>query len=97
MANLVRENIDRWFEHNLDVDNRTLYMGSVDSTLDGDESGVDGFMAGYFIKGMHVLESKNKTQEITKRRTSINEEIRLKKCLSSLLSAFCDNISTCCF
>lgn len=64
MANLVRENIDRWFEHNLDVDNRTLYMGSVD-TIDGDESGVDGFMAGYFIKGMHVLESKNKTQEIT--------------------------------
>lgn len=64
MANIVRENIDRWFEHNLDVDNRTLYMGSVDS-IDGDESGVDGFMAGYFIKGMHVLESKSKTQEIT--------------------------------
>lgn len=65
MANLVRENIDRWFEHNLDVDNRTLYMGSVDATSDGDESGVDTFMAEYFIKGMHVLQSKNSTQEIT--------------------------------
>lgn len=58
MANLVRENIDRWFEHNLDVDNRTLYMGSVDS-IDGNESGVDSFMTEYFVKGMHVLEAKN--------------------------------------
>ena len=65
MANLVRENIDRWFEHNLDVDNRTLYMGSVDTSPEGDESGVDTFMASYFVKGMHVLESKNATQEIT--------------------------------
>ena len=59
MANLVRENIDRWFEHNLDVDNRTLYMGSVDISPDGDESGVDNFMTEYFIKAMHVLEVKN--------------------------------------
>ena len=65
MANLIRENIDRWFENNLDVDNRTLYMGSIDTSPEGDESGVDTFMAGYFVKGMHVLESKNSTQEIT--------------------------------
>lgn len=65
MANLVRENIDRWFDHNLDVDNRTLYMGSISATPDGDESGVDSSMAEYFIKGMHVLQSKNATQEIT--------------------------------
>lgn len=62
MANLVRENIDRWFEHNLDVDNRTLYMGSVSTTDSGDEIGVDNFMAEYFIKGMHVLESKNQNE-----------------------------------
>ena len=62
MANLVRENIDRWFEHNLDVDNRTLYMGSMDTSPEGDESGVDTFMAEYFIKGMHVLQSKNQNE-----------------------------------
>lgn len=56
----VRENIDRWFENNLDVDNRVLYMGSVKSTSDDTEAGTDHFMAEYFIKGMHVLESKNK-------------------------------------
>jgi ATP-dependent protease ClpP protease subunit len=60
MANLIRENIDRWFENNLDVDNRTLFMGSIKSTSDDYESGVDNFMAEYFIKGMHVLESRNK-------------------------------------
>ena len=60
MANLIRENIDRWFENNLDVDNRTLFMGSIKSTSDDYESGVDNFMAEYFIKGMHVLEHKNK-------------------------------------
>ena len=60
MANLLRENIDRWFENNLDVDNRTLFMGSIKSTSDDYESGVDNFMAEYFIKGMHVLEHKNK-------------------------------------
>jgi ATP-dependent protease ClpP protease subunit len=60
MANLVRENIDRWFENNLDVDNRMLYMGSIKSTSDDFETGTDNFMAEYFIKGMHVLESKNK-------------------------------------
>jgi len=57
---LIRENIDRWFEHNLDVDNRVLYMGSVKSTSDDTEAGTDHFMAEYFIKGMHVVESKNK-------------------------------------
>jgi ATP-dependent protease ClpP protease subunit len=60
MANLIRENIDRWFENNLDVDNRVIYMGSVKSTSDDVETGTDNFMAEYFIKGMHVLESKNK-------------------------------------
>lgn len=59
MANLIRENIDRWFENNLDVDNRTIYVGSISSD-DGYESGVDNFMAEYFIKGIHVLENKNK-------------------------------------
>lgn len=59
MAGIVRENIDRWYDLNLDVDNRTLFMGSVGSDNEGSETGVDNFMAEYFIKGIHVLESKN--------------------------------------
>ena len=59
MAGIIRENIDRWYDLNLDVDNRTLFMGSVGSDSEGSESGVDNFMAEYFIKGIHVLESKN--------------------------------------
>ena len=58
MAGIIRENIDRWFDYNLDVDNRTLYMGSVGKDIEGSESGVDNSMAEFFIKGLHVLESK---------------------------------------
>jgi len=58
MAGIIRENIDRWFDNNLDVDTRTLYMGSIEKDMEGSENGVDNSMAEYFIKGMHVLESK---------------------------------------
>ena len=59
MAGIIRENIDRWFDLNLDVDNRTLFMGSIHNDIESGESGVDSSMAEYFIKGMHVLDSKN--------------------------------------
>ena len=59
MANIIKENIDRWYDNNLDVDNRTLYMGSINKINDGEEAGVDSSMIEYFIKGMHVMESKN--------------------------------------
>ena len=49
MAGLIRENIDRWFEINLDVDNRTLFMGSIHNDIESGESGVDSSMAEYFI------------------------------------------------
>ena len=63
MATLTKESIDKWFNHNIDVENRVLYMGSVDRTSEY-ESGVDHLMAESFIKGLHVLESKN-DNEIT--------------------------------
>lgn len=55
MGRITRENMDRWFDLNLDVDGRTIYMGSMDS-YEGDESGVDNVMAEYFIKGLSILE-----------------------------------------
>lgn len=58
MSGIIRENIDRWFDYNLDSDTRTIYMGSVEKDLEGSESGVDHMMTEYLIKGIHVLESK---------------------------------------
>jgi ATP-dependent protease ClpP protease subunit len=51
--------IDKWFDLNVDIDTRTIYMGSTGYTFDDSETGVDHSMAEYFIKGMHTLESKN--------------------------------------
>lgn len=60
MAGLVKENIDKWFEYNLDTENRTIYLGSIDRHgASDDEPGVNHLMAEMFIKGMHVLETKN--------------------------------------
>ena len=59
------EYILNWFEQNLDIDARTIYMGSLASYEDGGESGVDNLMAEYFVKGMHLLESKNSEKPIT--------------------------------
>jgi len=53
-----KETWDKWFDNNVDFTNRTVYIGSVNNN-DGQESGVDAFMAESTIKAMHILESKN--------------------------------------
>ena len=53
-----------WFDCNLDLFTRTIYMGSLSRDYDIGESGVDNFMAEYFIKGMHTLETRNSGKEI---------------------------------
>ena len=58
------EHLVSWFEHNLDLETRTIYLGSV-TTDDEGESGVDSSMAEYFIKSMHLLENKNPESEIS--------------------------------
>lgn len=55
----MTRDLDKWFDLNVDVDTRTIYMGSLSYGDDG-ETGVDHVMAEYLIKGMHSLESKNK-------------------------------------
>lgn len=49
--------IEHWFDQNIDQETRTIYMGSITKSQDDWESGVDNFMAEYFIKGMHILNS----------------------------------------
>ena len=53
-----------WFDHNLDLDSRTIYMGSLGYSPEGGESGVDHLMSEYFIKGMHLLESRKSEGDI---------------------------------
>lgn len=54
----LKETWDKWFDNNVDLTNRTIYIGSINKN-DGLESGVDAFMAESTIKAMHVLENKN--------------------------------------
>lgn len=54
----IKETWDKWFDNNIDIPGRTIYIGSIDNN-DGLESGVDAFMAESVIKAMYVLECKN--------------------------------------
>ena len=60
----IRGYIDNWFDLNVDEETRTIYMGSVSKDYNDNETGVDNFMAEFFIKGMHILNSTS-TQPIT--------------------------------
>jgi len=53
----IKETWDKWFDNNIDIPGRTIYIGSVHEH-DGYESGVDAFMAESVIKAMHILNSK---------------------------------------
>jgi ATP-dependent Clp endopeptidase proteolytic subunit ClpP len=53
---LMLQNVLLFQEHNLDINSRTIYMGSEFATPD-DESGVDAKMAERCIKNIHILES----------------------------------------
>lgn len=56
MARLSKDHIDKFYDYDIEVDSRLLYMGSVYSDDDG-ESGVDTLMAERVIKGLTLLES----------------------------------------
>ena len=52
-----RENIELWFENNVDLHRRLIYLGSLSSDDKGNESGVDFRMSEILIKGISILES----------------------------------------
>lgn len=58
------ERTSSWFDQSLDIETRTLYMGSIGKTVDDYEPGVDNQMAEYFIKGMYLLEKHSAEKEI---------------------------------
>lgn len=63
---VLRDDIDKFFEYGIYLPNRHMYMGSVGYVDDG-ETGTDHFMAERAIKNLHILDSlaPDGTQPIT--------------------------------
>lgn len=57
MAKIIRDDIDRFFQYNIDLTNKTLYIGSLDTDFEDGETGTDHMMASYVIKGLHILDN----------------------------------------
>lgn len=57
MARINKESIDRFYDYDIHVESRTIYMGSVDNDPEHGESGTDSNMAERVIKGLHILDS----------------------------------------
>lgn len=56
MAKLIRDDLDKFFDYEIYIPTRTIYMGSAINDQDG-ESGTDGAMAERVIKALHILDS----------------------------------------
>lgn len=53
MARIHKDSVDKFFDYDISLETRTIYMGS--DNKDTDESGVDHRMAERVIKGLHLL------------------------------------------
>ncbi len=58
MTRLNRDDIDKFYDYDLHVPTRTIYMGSMSADDDG-ESGTDFAMAEHVVKGLHLLDRAN--------------------------------------
>jgi len=66
MPRIVDGNIDHWFNNNISLPTKTLWIGSSSySSDDGSGIGVNYSMSESVIKGLHVLESLNNSEPIT--------------------------------
>lgn len=59
MARINKESIDRFYDYDIYVETRTIYMGSAESNIDNGESGIEAIMAERAIKALHLLDQKN--------------------------------------
>lgn len=56
-----RDDIDKFYDYNIYLPTSTLYMGSVETDLSEDtESGTDAKMAEQVVKGLHILDLKDR-------------------------------------
>ncbi len=59
MARINRDDVDKLYDYDLYIPSRTIYMGSVESDMEGGESGVEAVMAERVIKALHLLDQKD--------------------------------------
>ena len=52
-----RDDVDKFYDYELHIPSRTMYMGSVSIDVDEGESGTDAAMAERLIKGLHILDN----------------------------------------
>src|SRR5690348_4624772 len=52
---LSKDHIDKFYDYDIDIDSRTIYVGSCGSDENGD-SGVDFLMAERLLKALHLFE-----------------------------------------
>lgn len=57
MARVPTDDLERLMHHNVHVATKTIYMGSEEVDIDGNESGTDAAMAARMIKALHHLDS----------------------------------------
>ncbi len=54
-----RDDVDKLYDYDIYIPNRTIYMGSVQSTIEEGESGVEAVMAERVVKALLLLDQKN--------------------------------------
>lgn len=64
MPRYHKDDIDKYFDYNIFVPRRMLYLGSTARLDDNQESGTDHEMFEYFLKGLTFLESTNDEKPI---------------------------------
>jgi ATP-dependent Clp protease protease subunit len=57
MAKFIKDDIDRFHDYGVYSPSRTIYVGSEDIDLEGQESGTDAKMAEKVIKNLHILDA----------------------------------------
>lgn len=59
-SRICRESLNAFFEYDIHIDTRTIYMGTVSVTDDHEDTGVDAQLAERTIKSLLVLGANNK-------------------------------------
>lgn len=59
MARINRDDVDKLYDYDLYIPSRTVYMGSVESSITEGESGVEAVMAERVVKALHLLDQKD--------------------------------------
>jgi ATP-dependent Clp endopeptidase proteolytic subunit ClpP len=57
MSRINKDSVDRFYDYDIHIESRTLYMGSVSHDVEDGESGTDGAMAERAVKGLHILDN----------------------------------------